>query len=98
VIAAGGGIVLNPDNIGDYSKTGLVVCLSASPEAILKRTAADTNRPLLAGDDKMKKILNLLESRRRLYEAIPHRIDTTSLTVEEVADKILAMVSTGSVT
>jgi len=30
IISTGGGIVLNPDNISDFEKTGLVVCLKAS--------------------------------------------------------------------
>lgn len=92
IIATGGGIVLDPANISDYARTGLVVCLSATPEVILERVAGDANRPLLAGDreDKMKKILNLLESRRPLYDAIPCRIDTTELNVEQVTEKILS--------
>lgn len=91
VIATGGGIVLNPDNIRDLGRTGLVVCLSATPEAILQRVGGDTNRPLLAGGDPMKKITDLLGKRRPLYAAIPHQVDTTGLSVEQVADKILSL-------
>lgn len=90
VIGAGGGVVLNPDNISDYSRTGLVVCLSATPEVILDRVAGDTARPLLAGDDKIKKIRNLLEFRRKFYDAIPCQIDTAELSIEQVADKVIA--------
>jgi len=89
VIATGGGIVLNPDNTRDFARTGLVACLSATPEAILDRVAQDTNRPLLAVNDKMKKIVDLLELRRSFYEAIPHQINTTALSIQEVADKII---------
>jgi shikimate kinase len=88
VIATGGGIVLNPDNVRDFSTTGLVVCLWATPEAILKRLEGDTTRPLLQAADKMTKIRGILETRRPLYEAIPFRLDTSSLTVREVADRI----------
>lgn len=91
VIGAGGGIVLNWDNITDYSKTGLVVCLSATPEAIMMRIENDASRPLLAGGDKMKKILEILKRRRELYNAVPRRIDTTAMSIEQVADKIIAM-------
>jgi shikimate kinase len=83
--------VLNPDNIADYSRTGLVVCLSATPECILRRVEQDTTRPLLAGDEKMTKIMSILESRRELYDAIPHQVDTTPLTIEQVADKVADM-------
>jgi shikimate kinase len=91
VIATGGGIVLNPDNIKDFSHTGLVVCLSASPKAILDRVGADTNRPLLAGGDKMKKIKDLLEKRQPRYAAIPTQVDTTGRSLEQVVDAILSL-------
>lgn len=91
VIGAGGGIVLNPENIHNYSRSGLVVCLSATPQVILERVAKDTNRPLLAGGDKMKKIRDLLESRRKFYDAIPCQVDTTELNIEQVVDRIIAL-------
>jgi len=94
VIGAGGGIVLNPDNVADYDRTGLVVCLSATPEVILERVGKDTNRPLLVGTDKMKTIRDLLGSRQKLYEAIPRRVDTTRLTLEQVVEKILRLYRT----
>jgi len=88
VIGTGGGVVLDPDNISDFSATGLVICLQATPETILDRVMHDTTRPLLAGDDKMKKILGILEKRRHLYAALPLQVDTNGLSVEEVAGKI----------
>jgi shikimate kinase len=91
VIATGGGIVLDPDNIRDFSSSGLVVCLLACPEAILARVEKETHRPLLAGGDKLQKIRALLESRRALYEAIPARVDTNGLSAEQVADRVLAL-------
>lgn len=94
VIATGGGIVLNNDNITDFSGTGLVICLTASPDTILKRVSGDTSRPLLAGDDKMSRIMKILESRRHLYEAIPHKIDTAEMTINDVVATALEMYKT----
>ena len=91
VIGAGGGVVLNDDNVRDYERTGLVVCLAATPEEILQRVEQDTTRPLLAGEDKLEKIVSILGARKHLYDAIPHGVDTTGLTVEQVAAQILAM-------
>jgi shikimate kinase len=76
IISTGGGIVLNPDNITDFEKTGLVVCLLASAETVLDRVRHDDTRPLLAGD-KETKIIQLLETRKPLYEALVHKIDTS---------------------
>ena len=75
IVSTGGGIVLNPENITDFEKTGLVVCLLASAETVLERVKHDTARPLLAGD-KEAKIIQLLETRKPLYEALAHKVDT----------------------
>ena len=95
VVSTGGGIVLNPDNISDYEKTGLVVCLLASAEEILNRVQHDDTRPLLAGDKK-DKIIQLLEIRRPLYEALTHKIDTTGLAPEDIAAQIIALYETNN--
>ena len=92
VIATGGGVVLNPDNIRDYTMSGIVVCLTATPEVILERVAKESHRPLLEGDEKMNKILGILESRKDLYAAIPHQVDTTALSPDEVMARIITMV------
>lgn len=76
IISTGGGIVLNPDNIADFERSGLVVCLLVDAESVLDRVRHDTTRPLLAGD-KETKIIELLETRKPLYEAIAHKIDTS---------------------
>ncbi len=89
VIATGGGVVTNPDNIRDFSREGLVICLSATAEAILARVEHDTNRPLLYTDDKLGKITLLLASRQALYDAIPNQIDTSSLSLDEVVEHII---------
>jgi len=91
VIAAGGGIVLNPDNIVDFSRTGKVICLLASEQEIMRRVSGSSARPLLEKGDKFQRIMDLLEKRRPLYEAIPSRIDTSRLTPEEVAETIMLM-------
>ena len=91
VVATGGGVVLNPANVQDFSKSGLVICLSATPEVILSRVEHDTNRPLLNAGDKMEKIQTLLASRQALYEAIPNQIDTSELNAEAVVDRILSL-------
>ncbi len=93
VIGAGGGVVLNAENIVDFSSTGTVVCLSAKPDTILKRVSGDSSRPLLEDGDKRAKILDLLKSRRKLYDAIPLQVDTTGLSPEQVAARVLEMVN-----
>jgi shikimate kinase len=90
IISTGGGIVLNPDNIADFERTGLVVCLLVDADTVFDRVRHDTTRPLLAGD-KEAQIRRLLETRKPLYESITHRIDTSGRpspipTAEEIID------------
>lgn len=91
VVGCGGGVVLNPANVDDYARTGLVVCLTATPEIIFERTAKDRNRPLLEEKDRFQRILDLLAKRRALYAAIPHQVDTGTLSPRQVADRIEAL-------
>ena len=90
IVSTGGGIVLNPANIADFEKTGLVVCLKAAPEEIFRRVEADTGRPLLNGD-KRRQIETLLAERRPLYEAVAHGLETGGLETGQIADQILAL-------
>jgi shikimate kinase len=87
VIATGGGIVLDQQNIRDFAGNALVVCLHARPETILHRVQSDSNRPLLDGD-KSRKIHKILGERRHLYDAIDDRIYTDDLSVQEVVKHI----------
>ncbi|MDD5679236.1 MAG: shikimate kinase [Kiritimatiellae bacterium] len=88
VIAAGGGIVLNPDNIRDFSFTGRVICLKAAPDEILRRVSGSSHRPLLEQGDKAERIRKLLAARRPFYDAIPCQVDTTGRTVPEIVAEI----------
>ena len=90
VVSTGGGLVLNPENLIDFEKTGLVVCLKASPDVVFKRVELDTTRPLLAGDKKAA-IEALLTARKPLYDAIPHGINTDDQTAEENVAQILQL-------
>lgn len=88
VIAAGGGIVLNPDNIHDFGATGHVVCLMAAPDEILRRVSDSNQRPLLEQGNKAERIRNLLQRRQPLYDLIPCQVDTTGKTVAEIIARI----------
>jgi shikimate kinase len=89
LISSGGGIVLDPLNIADFSRTGLVACLLADAETILRRVESETHRPLIQVADRRARVTELLDRRRPLYEAIPFRIDTSHLEPAAIADRIL---------
>ncbi len=95
VISTGGGIVLNPENISDYEKTGLVICLLASADEILNRVLHDDTRPLLSGD-KATQIPQLLKDRQLFYEAISHKINTSGLAPKTIAAQIIELYKTNN--
>lgn len=87
IIATGGGAVLAAKNRQLMLDNGFVVCLFANPETIVERVSHHKDRPLLAGDAR-KKVVNLLEERGGAYDFAHIKIDTTKLTVKEIAEKI----------
>jgi shikimate kinase len=91
VIACGGGIVLNKINIDRLKKECVIVCLTASPAVIIKRTATDGGRrPLLPVADQVGKIKEMLKYRRPFYDrAADFVVNTSRLKPESVAGEII---------
>jgi len=91
IIACGGGIVLNTINIDRLWQECVIVCLTASPSVVLKRTSIDAGgRPLLAVADRLKQIKELLKFRRPFYErAADITIDTSQRKPEKIAEIVI---------
>jgi len=94
IIACGGGVVLNKINIDRLKQESVIVYLTASPEAILKRTSFDKNeRPLLEASDKASEVRRLLQFRKPFYErAAEITIDTSKLDIDSVVTRIIEKV------
>lgn len=90
VIACGGGVVLDEENIKNLRKNGKIICLQASPEVILKRTKDYKHRPLLNVESPELRIRDLLEERKHYYAKADYIVDTSKLSVQEVTAKILS--------
>ena len=95
IISAGGGAVIDEENFKNLKENGILVCLSSSVEIILERTRGQKSRPLLNTPDPKKKIEELLKKRAPYYKKADFCIDTDSLTVEQVVDKIVEFVFQG---
>lgn len=93
VVACGGGIVIDPENIKTMRETGIIICLTATPEVILKRTSGYAHRPLLNVKDPKKQIELLLKLRAPYYAQADEAIDTSKISAKEVVDKILKIIS-----
>jgi shikimate kinase len=89
VIATGGGVVLDPENMANLRKNGIIIWLDVSPEAARKRTGSDGSRPLLKVSYPEKTIEELLSFRKPLYSHADFKVETSNLSIEEVTSKIL---------
>jgi shikimate kinase/nucleoside-diphosphate-sugar epimerase len=87
VIATGGGIITQPRNLPILRHLGYIVWLDADPERLARRTAMNSNRPLLAGEEDPKaKLERLLTERKPIYKSLADlRIQTAELTPQETA-------------
>jgi shikimate kinase len=89
VIATGGGVVMDEENLKILQEKSLLVCLTASPEVLLKRAGNGSKRPLLKGSHRKERIEELLQQRDRNYAQARAFIDTSGLTVQQVVEKII---------
>lgn len=88
VVACGGGIVTNEGNIKIMKDSGIIICLSARSEVILKRICGSMHRPLLNVENPKERIGLLLKLRSPYYALADKTIDTSRLSVKEVTQKI----------
>jgi len=92
VIACGGGVVLDQDNIINLKQKGIVVYLKAGPEVILERTKGYLYRPLLNVPDPKKKIEELLNFREPLYQQADFIVDTSMKDISQVVEEIIKII------
>jgi len=67
VVACGGGLVVQPGMLDLLKARGVVICLHASLDTILKRTQGNRHRPLLNVEDPMERIRTLYAQREPIY-------------------------------
>jgi len=67
VVACGGGLVIQEGMLAELKKRGVVICLHATVETILRRTAGSRQRPLLNVEDPEKRIRDLYAVRDPIY-------------------------------
>lgn len=90
VIATGGGVIKNRNNVENLRRKGIIIWLKASPEIILKRIMTEGGkRPLLEVKEPLNEINKLLNERRELYKQGDTYVDTDYITSEETAEEII---------
>ncbi len=97
VLAPGGGVILDPENVAVLKAHGIIIWLAADPATLKERLCRDQaqvdSRPSLTSGDTLSEVEKVLAAREPLYRAAAQiTIDTTHLSLPQVVDKILEAV------
>ena len=97
VLATGGGVVLDWENVLILRRHGIIIWLTADPATIRARLVQDrpldTNRPSLTGGDTVAEVAQVLQARQHLYLAAARIIiDTAGRSIEQVAECVLTAI------
>jgi shikimate kinase len=93
VISTGGGVLLDESNCVALKRVGVIVCLTGRPEVIAARVErSKTKRPKLTegGKATLERIKELMAERANAYARADVQVDSSDLTVEQLADHVIA--------
>jgi len=89
VVATGGGVIEQPENINVMKMTGSVVFLEASLPVLIKRLEGTTHRPLLRVENWKAKLAEISNERQALYQQAADVITCTDgNTAEQSAEAV----------
>ena len=96
IVSAGGGVVIDPENVKVLKRNGLIIWLKADVEVLLERMVRDLRsaieRPSLTGRGTLKEFKEVLVQRGPLYErASEVQVDTSLLDVDGVVNQVLSI-------
>jgi shikimate kinase/3-dehydroquinate synthase len=94
VVATGGWTLGPPPNRAAVEAGGLVVCLHADVPSLLERLGGSGGRPMLQNATEsleawQTRLETLLAQRQTTYRGFPLQVDTSRLTLDQVADRVL---------
>lgn len=94
VVATGGGVVLNNENVRNMKASGVMVWLKATAETIRERMVEDENtrsfRPSLTSRGSVEEIQEMLLVRNPYYkDAMDFFVDTDFITIKAICDLII---------
>ena len=92
VVASGGGVLADPENVAHLRRSGILICLTARPEVIWERVRASRSRPLLSVADPQARIRELLAARAEHYAQADYQVDTSDLSIEEAVQRVMDLI------
>jgi shikimate kinase len=85
VVATGGGVVIDPDNVATMRGSGPVIWLQADPVVLAGRVDIGEARPLLERGNPVERLASILQERSTAYdEAADHVVVTDRADIEQV--------------
>ena len=91
VLAPGGGWAVQPGQLDTARQNGFVVYLKTMVMTAAKRAASDNTRPILAGEDPVDQMRNLLKEREPFYSKADAEVKNDNKPPEVVADEVVAI-------
>ncbi len=96
VLATGGGVILDPENVACLKASGIVIWLQATPQTIQTRLSQDQQqtaaRPGLTGKGTVAEVGEVLASREPLYRAAAdYTISVDTLSPMAVVEEIMQL-------
>ena len=103
IYSVGGGTPVREENRALLKQLGTVIYLRVRPETVYRRLKNDTTRPLLQCENPLKRIEELLESRREAYESCAdiivdvdeYKTDQVLLQIEKEINRMKLLVING---
>ena len=96
VIAAGGGVILDSENVAALKKNGLIVWLKADRQVLHSRMIQDprtvVQRPSLTGKGALEELDEVMASRAPVYGAATEvQLDTSAMDETTVVESVLSI-------
>lgn len=89
VVSCGGGLVVQPGMLEALEARGVVICLHASIETILARTARHRHRPLLNVEDQEARVRALYAAREPVYKRAGTVILTDGRPLNDIVSHVM---------
>lgn len=89
VVSCGGGLPVQPGMRELLLRKGIVICLFANPETVVKRTMGNPKRPLLNVEDPQARVRELMRERDPVYMNTGIGISTEGRPVAELVKNII---------
>ncbi|HSH10091.1 MAG TPA: shikimate kinase, partial [Oceanipulchritudo sp.] len=88
VVSCGGGLPIQPGMSELLKSKGVVICLFANAETIVRRTIGNPKRPLLNVENPEERVRELMEQREPIYMAAGIGLSTEGRGIQEVVKNI----------